>query len=49
MSLIDCDYYRLLGGDPFAVSQYMGEYMTQYEFAAETRAWLFEKYLKKHP
>ncbi len=47
MSLIDCDYYRLLDGDPIARSQYMGEYMTQYEFAEKTRAWLFNDYLKK--
>ena len=47
ISLIDCDYYRLLDGDPFARSQYMGKYMIQYEFAENTRAWLFEKYLKK--
>ena len=46
MSLIDCDYYRLLGDDPFAASKYLGEYMTQYEFAAETRAWLLNKYMK---
>ena len=47
MSLIDCDYYRLLDGDTFARSQYMGKYMIQYEFAENTRAWLFDKYLKK--
>ena len=47
MSLIDCDYYRLIDGDTFARSQYIGKYMIQYEFAENTRAWLFEKYLKK--
>ena len=47
MSLIDCDYYRLIDGDTFARSQYIGKYMIQYEFAENTRAWLFEKNLKK--
>lgn len=47
MSLIDCDYYRLLDGDTFARSQYMGKYMIQYEFVENTRVWLFDKYLKK--
>ncbi len=45
-SLLDCDYYRLLSNDPFAISLYTGEYMTQYEFAEETRAWLNAKYSK---
>ena len=39
-SLLDCDYYRFLGGDPIAISQYTGEYMTQYSFAEETREFL---------
>ena len=47
MSLIDCDYYRLLDGDTFARTQYMGKYMIQYEFVENTRVWLFDKYLKK--
>ena len=37
---IDCDYYRFLRGDPSAVRQYLGEYMSQYSFAEETRAYL---------
>ena len=45
-SLLDCDYYRLLNNDPFAISLYTGEYMTQYEFAEETREWLNVKYSK---
>ena len=45
-SLLDCDYYRLLDNDPFVISQYMGEYMTQYEFAEGTNAMLYEKYLR---
>ena len=38
VSRIDCDYYRYLQGDPIAVHQFNGRYMTQYEFAEETRA-----------
>lgn len=34
---IDCDYFRLLQGDPIAIHQFRGEYMEQYEFAEETR------------
>ena len=34
---VDCDYYRWLDGDPYALRQFIGEYMTQYEFAEETR------------
>lgn len=34
---IDCDYYRYLDGDESAIRQFKGEYMTQYEFAQETR------------
>ena len=35
---LDCDYYRYLQGDPAALRQYRGKYMTQYAFAEETRA-----------
>lgn len=42
--LLDCDYYRYLDGDPYAISRYTGEYMTQYCFAEETRAFLEMKY-----
>ncbi|MBQ3702851.1 MAG: response regulator [Oscillospiraceae bacterium] len=35
---LDCDYYRYLQGDPAALHQYRGKYMTQYAFAEETRA-----------
>ena len=35
--LLNCDYYRYLAGDPYALHRFLGEYMTQYEFAAETR------------
>lgn len=40
VSKVDCDYYRYLAGDPYAIHKFIGEYMTQYEFAAETRAYL---------
>ena len=42
--LLDCDYYRYLENDPFALSLFTGEYMTQYEFAYETRAFLLNVY-----
>ena len=40
---IDCDYFRLLRGDPIAIHQFRGEYMTQYDFAEETRYHLQKK------
>ena len=46
VNMLDCDYYRYLNNDPFAVSQYIGEYMSQYDFAKETRAFLEIKYRK---
>ena len=42
--LLECDYYRYLKGDPYAISLYAGEYMTQYSFAEETRGFLEMKY-----
>ena len=41
---VDCDYYRFLEGDPKAVQLYAGEYMSQYAFAEETRAFLTNNY-----
>ena len=41
---LDCDYYRYLEGDPYAIHQFIGEYMTQYDFASVTRANLQRKY-----
>lgn len=38
VSRLECDYFRYLQGDPAAVRQFKGKYMTQYEFAEETRA-----------
>ncbi len=47
-ALLDCDYYRYLNSDPYAISKYLGEYMTQYSFAEETRAFLEMKYYDEH-
>ena len=46
--LLDCDYYRFLDSDPYTISRYLGEYMTQYSFAEETRAYLAMKYEQEH-
>ena len=43
-SMFDCDYYRYLQGDPVAVHQFKGEYMSQYDFAEETRSLLQSKH-----
>ena len=43
VSLLDCDYYRYLQGDPVAVHQFNGKYMMQYAFAEETCAELLNK------
>jgi hypothetical protein len=37
LTRVDCDYYRFLQGDPVAVHQFNGKYMTQYDFAEETQ------------
>lgn len=47
-AILDCDYYRYLDGDPYAISKYAGEYMTQYSFAEETRGFLEMKYYDEH-
>ena len=47
VSLLDCDYYRYLEGDAQAEREFIGEYMTQYEFASETRANLQAKLRKE--
>ncbi len=41
---IDCDYYRLLAGDPAALEAYSGEYMKQYSWAEDTNAHLHFTY-----
>ena len=44
---LDCDYYRFLKGDPVAVHQFRGDYMSQYSFAAETRLGLQRKFTEE--
>ena len=44
LDAVDCDYYRYLEGDEKAVNRFQGEYMTQYEFAEETRNNLLRDY-----
>ena len=44
IEMLDCDYYRYLDGDQKAIRQFKGEYMTQYEFAEETRDNLLRNY-----
>ena len=41
--LIDCDLYRFLDGDPRAVNQFCGEYMSAYSWATFTEAHLEQK------
>jgi two-component SAPR family response regulator len=41
---VDCDYYRFLDGDAYAIHAYTGEYMTQYDFAEETRMHLMQRF-----
>ena len=40
---LNCDYFDFLRGNPYAIHAYMGEYMSQYEFAEETRERLKEE------
>ena len=42
-SLIDCDYYRFLDGDPDAIRRFTGEYMTNYSWAEYTCSYLLTK------
>lgn len=37
-ALLDCDYYRLLAGDPEVLRAWDGEYMSQYSWAEPTAA-----------
>lgn len=41
---LDCDYYRLLEGDPSAVNAYRGEYMIDYSWAEMTAGRLHFKF-----
>jgi len=42
-SKIDCDYYRFLKGDPIAINEYQGEFMTCYSWAEFRTATLNQK------
>ncbi|MBQ6987284.1 MAG: response regulator [Oscillibacter sp.] len=43
-ALVDCDYYQYLRGDPDAVRQFHGEYMSQYSFGENTLAALTQDF-----
>lgn len=40
--LVDCDLYRMLQGDPEAISKYDGFYLRRYSWAEETNAKLYK-------
>lgn len=42
-SLFDCDYYKFLEGDVFAINAFHGEYMTNYSWAEFTTGFLSER------
>lgn len=46
---IDCDYYDYLGGIPYAIRAYQGEYMEQYSWGEVTNATLYFQTLKQNP
>lgn len=41
---VDCDYYKLLKGDPTAANAFLGEYMAHYSWAEYTTALLNIRY-----
>ncbi len=41
---VDCDYYKYLKGSKEPINQFRGEYMSQYSFAENTRAYLERNY-----
>lgn len=43
--LMDCDYYRLLEGDPAALNSFDGQYMLQYPWAELTTGRLYFRYI----
>ncbi|MBO4532442.1 MAG: hypothetical protein J5726_01925 [Treponema sp.] len=45
--VIRCDYYDFLAGDPDAIKQFAGEFMSQYSWAEQTTGFLEMKALKK--
>ena len=44
---INCDYYDFLEGNPTAIKNFAGEFMSQYSWAEETAGFLEMKVLKK--
>jgi len=44
VSYLDCDYYKLINGDPAVAGQYNGEYMSNYSWAEDTAGFLSQKY-----
>lgn len=44
VSCLDCDYYKLINGDPAVAGQYNGEYMSNYSWAEDTAGFLSQKY-----
>ena len=44
--IIRCDYYDFLEGDDATIKSFAGEFMSQYEWAEETRIFLEQKALK---
>ena len=45
--VIKCDYYDFLAGDPNAIKNFAGEFMSQYSWAEEIVGFLEQKALKK--
>jgi two-component SAPR family response regulator len=43
--LLDCDYYRMLDGDPDALNSFDGQYMQQYPWAELTSGRLYFRYI----
>lgn len=43
--LLDCDYYRMLDGDPAAVNSFDGQYMQQYPWSELTSGRLYFRYI----
>ena len=45
--IINCDYYEFLKGDPAAIKNFAGEFMSQYSWAEETTGFLEQKAIEK--
>ena len=44
---VDCDYWRMLEGDPGALNAYRGEYMMEYSWAELTAARLYFRDMRR--